>query len=324
MDSTERVRNVILGHAVDRQPIYGWVAANLSEEISAKWGSVEAFEDKYEFDMAHIFGGPSPVKKEILDKIFFKEGEITPEALVEEDFLASPDNDADYEIVKNAILHHKARGRFCYVQTPGFFEMYNGVFGIQNHLMYLLLYPDELKEIYARQAEWTIRFADKCIELGIDMIHISDDWGSQKDLMFNPEIWYELIYPNLKKVIDHVHSRGVFVSLHSDGCINKVTDGIVDLGFDLVHPWQESSGMSYNTYLEKYSDKFAILGGVCVQTAIGLLPQKRLEEEIRRVFKTLKGKRWICCTTHYVQNHCSVEDLEFAYDLIYKLARGEQ
>ena len=324
MNGTERVRNVILGREVDHQPIYGWVAANLSEEISEKWGSVEACEDKYEFDMAHIFGGPSSVRNDILDRILEEEGEITPDVLVKEDFLGSPDNDSDYENIKNAILHHKERGRFCYVQTPGFFEHYNGVFGIQNHLMYLLLYPDELKEIYARQAEWTIKFADKCIELGADMIHISDDWGSQKDLMFNPEIWYELIYPNLKKVVEHVHSRGVFASLHSDGCINKVTDGITDIGFDLVHPWQESSGMSYNTYLNKYSDKFAILGGVCVQTAIGLLPQKQLGEEIRRVFKTLKGKRWICCTTHYVQNHCSVEDLEFAYDLIYKLARGEE
>ena len=79
--------------------------------------------------------------------------------------------------------------------------------------------------------------------------------------------------------------------------------------------------MGYDLYLEKYADKFAILGGVCVQSAIGLLPQPELEKEIRRVFATLKGKRWICCTSHFVQDHCSMEDLEFAYDLIYKLAR---
>ena len=57
MNSTERVRNTILGKPVDRQPIYGWVFANLTEQISKEWGSVEAFEDAYEFDMAHIFGG---------------------------------------------------------------------------------------------------------------------------------------------------------------------------------------------------------------------------------------------------------------------------
>ena len=79
--------------------------------------------------------------------------------------------------------------------------------------------------------------------------------------------------------------------------------------------------MSYELYLEKYSDRFAILGGVCVQTAVGILPQAQLEAEIRRVFELLKGKRWICCTTHFVQNHCSMEDLTFAFDLIYRLAR---
>ncbi len=36
MNSTERVRNAILGKPVDRQPIYGWVAANLFHEICAK------------------------------------------------------------------------------------------------------------------------------------------------------------------------------------------------------------------------------------------------------------------------------------------------
>ncbi|MBR6765004.1 MAG: hypothetical protein IKM06_00825 [Clostridia bacterium] len=322
MNGTERVKNVILGKAVDRQPIYGWVRANLDDKLKEGWGSADNFEDAYEFDMAHIFGGPNPVKKDILDKLFKENGEITPELLLKEDYLSSPLNDEDYTAVKAVIQANKSRGRFCYVQTPGFFEQYNGVFGIQNHLMYLLLYPDEIKEIYRRQAEWTIQFADKCIELGADMIHISDDWGSQKDLMFNPDIWYEFIYPNLKKVVDHVHSKGVFASLHSDGCIKKVVDGIVDIGFDVVHPWQESAGMDYDTYLEKYSDKFAILGGICVQTAIGLLPKEELEQEIKRVFNILKGKRWICCTTHFVQDHCTLEDLRMAFDLIYKLARS--
>ena len=52
MNSTERVRATIIGQPIDRQPIYGWVSFNLGNEITARWGSVEAFEDKYEFDMA--------------------------------------------------------------------------------------------------------------------------------------------------------------------------------------------------------------------------------------------------------------------------------
>ncbi|MBQ2748283.1 MAG: hypothetical protein IJF34_00720 [Clostridia bacterium] len=321
MNSTERVKNTILGLPVDRQPIYGWVSANLSEEITEKWGSVAAFEDHYEFDMAHIFGGPGSFRQEVLDRIQAENEEMTPDLLLEEDIFTNPDRMEDYADLKASIDFHKERGRFCYVQTPGFFEQFNGVFGIENQLLYLAMYPDELDELYRRQAEWTVRFADKCIELGADMIHISDDWGAQKDLMFNPKLWWEIIYPHMKRVVDHVHSRGVFVSLHSDGCILKVLDGVEALGLDLVHPWQESAGMDYDLYLKKYSNKFAILGGICIQTALGILDQKELEAEIRRVFGKLRGKRWACCTTHFVQDHCSMEDLEFAFDLIYKLAR---
>ena len=79
--------------------------------------------------------------------------------------------------------------------------------------------------------------------------------------------------------------------------------------------------MSYDLYLEKYQNKFALLGGICIQTKLGLVSRDELEADIRRVFGLLRGKRWICCTTHFVQNHCSIADLALAYDLIYKLAR---
>ena len=323
MNSTERVTNTILGKPVDRQPIYGWVFENLRNEITQAFGSVEDFEDHYEFDMAHLFGGPGAFKKDVLDRLTAENEELTPDLLAEADVFASPDRMEDYAGVAGALRFHKQRDRFCYVQTPGFFEQFNGVFGIENQLLYLAMYPDELGELYRRQADWTIRFAGHCIDLGVDMIHISDDWGAQNNMMFSPKLWWELIYPNMKRVVDYVHSRGAFASLHSDGCVMKVADGIAELGLDVVHPWQESAGMSYDVYLDRYSDKFAILGGVCVQTMLGILPRDRLEAEIRRVFSTLKGRRWICCTTHFVQNHCSIEDLKFAYDLIYRLARGE-
>lgn len=321
MTGQERVRNTILGGNTDRQPIYGWVYANLTDRINERWGSVAAFEDHYEFDMAHIFGGPGVFRKDVLKRIMDSEGEVPPDLLLSEDYYLPNDDERQYERVRKAIEFHHGRGRFCYVQTPGFFECFNSAFGIENQLAYLLIYTDEIAELYRRHTDWIIRYADRCIDAGADMIHISDDWGSQKDLLFSPELWYELIYPNMKRVADHVHSRGVFASLHSDGCVAKVADGIASLGFDLVHPWQENAGMSYELYLEKYADKFAILGGVCVQSAIGILPREELEAEIRRVFRTLKGRRWICCTSHFVQEHCSTDDLEFAFDLIYKLAR---
>ncbi|MBQ3706816.1 MAG: hypothetical protein II889_02805 [Clostridia bacterium] len=321
MDSTERVKRTILGLPTDRQPIYGWVSANLTNELNEAYGSVAAFEDRYEFDMSHIFGGPGSFRGDVIERVRRENDELTPDLLLDEDIFTDPDNLAEYRNIQDAMAFHKERGRFCYLQTPGFFEQFNGVFGIENQLLWLAMYPQELDELYRRQAEWTVKFAGHAIDLGIDMVHISDDWGAQRDLMFSPKLWREIVFPHMKRVVDYVHSRGCFCSLHSDGCIAKVTDGIAELGIDLVHPWQESAGMSYDLYLEKYQNTFAILGGICIQTVLGLLPQDELEREIRRVFGLLRGKRWVCCTTHFVQNHCTIADLAFAYDLIYKLAR---
>ena len=321
MDSTERVKRTILGLPTDRQPIYGWVSANLTNELNEAYGSVAAFEDRYEFDMSHIFGGPGSFRGDVIERVRRENDELTPDLLLDEDIFTDPDNLAEYRNIQDAMAFHKERGRFCYLQTPGFFEQFNGVFGIENQLLWLAMYPQELDELYRRQAEWTVKFAGHAIDLGIDMVHISDDWGAQRDLMFSPKLWREIVFPHMKRVVDYVHSRGCFCSLHSDGCIAKVTDGIAELGIDLVHPWLESAGMSYDLYLEKYQNTFAILGGICIQTVLGLLPQDELEREIRRVFGLLRGKRWVCCTTHFVQNHCTIADLAFAYDLIYKLAR---
>ena len=321
MNGTQRVRNVLLGKTVDRQPIHGWVKDGMSKPIIETFGSVEAFEDKYEFDMAHIFGGPVIYNRELLNKIKEEHGELTPDLLMDVDFFVDADNLEDYRPVKEGIEYHKKKGRFCYVQTPGFVEAFNHVFGIENHLMYLVLYPEEIIALYKRQCEWNLKFVEHVIDLGADCVHISDDWGAQNNLMFSPAMWREYVYPNMKRMVDYIHSRGVFASLHSDGCIIPVTEGIKELGFDMVHPWQESAGMSYDYYLENHADDFTILGGVCVQTVLGMLPREELEAEIRRVFQKLKGKRWICCTTHFVQSHCSIEDLIYAFDLIYQLAR---
>lgn len=321
MNSTERVKNMLQGKTFDRQPIYGWLFANLEEQINARWGSVANFEDKYQFDMAHIFGGPIGLNRELAYRIGEENGELTPDLLVNVDIWPKLDNPKDFDDIKRALEHHKKRDRFCYIQTPGFFEHFNSVFGIENQLMYLALYPEDIFTLYSKHVEWQKEFADKCIDLGVDCIHISDDWGSQKDLMFSPDTWQDLIYPNAKKIADFVHSRGAFISLHSDGCVKRVADGIAEIGFDLVHPWQENAGMGHDLYVEKYADKFAIMGGICVQSAIGLLPKDQLEHEIRRVFNNLKGKRWVCCTSHFVQEHCELDHLEFAFDLIYKLAR---
>ncbi len=315
MLSRERVINTIRHQPADRIPLYGWVGANMSDPITAAFGSVAAFEDHYAFDYAHLFGGPG----------CYAAGTVT-EGIEPGDLLDIPMTDPNdmsaYASVTEGIRHHKEeRGRFVYMQTPGIFEANNGVFGIENHLAYMRLYEDEIAEVYRRQAEWNRAFAMNCLDLGVDMVHVSDDWGAQRGLLFHPDLWWQLIYPNHKITCDAVLARGAFLSVHSDGNVNQVIDGIIDLGYHVVHPWQESAGMSLDCYHANYRHAFTVMGGLDVQATIGFGKLDVLEHEITRVLRLFADGGLLFCTTHFVQAHCTLDELVFAYDLAYRLVR---
>ncbi|MCK5757670.1 MAG: hypothetical protein KAH14_01145 [Clostridiales bacterium] len=322
MNSRQLTAKVIRGEKTNRTPVYGWVSANLDKEITAEFGSVRNFEDHYEYDLAHIFGGPRPYKKGQFKELIESGEEITPEMVLDISMQPADDETALANVKKRLDFYQADRERFCYMQTPGIFEFHNDVFGMENHMIQMILEPDQMKEVYKRQAEWNKKYSESIIELGIDMIHISDDWGAQNDLMFSKDTWLDMIMPYTKITADYVKSTGTFLSLHSDGNINRVLPEIRDLGFDILHPWQETAGMSYETFLNKYSTDFGIMGGLCIQSTLGFGDLDNVKSEIERVFGILKGKRWIFCTTHFVQDHCSMKELVFAYDLAVKLARG--
>ena len=318
MNGKERVTNVILNKKADRMPIYGWINNHeFHQKIMEKYGSPEEFFDKYEFDMYHLFPPALPVIISPYYASTFFDDELPAVQFT------NPD-DMPYRDIKPVMsLHSAQKGRFVYAQTPGCFEFFNGVWGIENHLAYLLLHTEQIREIYEKLADWTVGYVNNLIDLGVDMIHISDDWGAQTGMLFSDEIWRRLVRPYHKKVAAAVKKRGVFLSLHSDGNVMSVLDGICEIGFDVVHPYQESAGMSYDTYLNKYRGNFVIHGGLDVQTTIGFGDYAKLESEIRRVFGLFRDGGLLFCTTHMIQPHCSVDEAEFAYDLIYNLVRTE-
>jgi uroporphyrinogen decarboxylase len=318
MESRERVIATINHRPVDRMPRYGWLG-NLDDVISEKYGSVRAFEDKYGFDLHHAWGNPWQFTSEAIAHIEGPDGVGLPERVLEAP-MHDPDDAQKYEKLEAQIRHHKVeRNRFIYVQSPGFFENYNKLFGIENHLMYLLMYPEELHAIYRRQAEWSIRWAMNCLDLGVDMIHISDDWGAQTGMMFSPQTWRDLIFPYHKMVIDAVKARGAFVSLHCDGNVSAILDGIVELGFDVMHPFQESAGMDLTRYMRDYARHFTVMGGIDVQTTLGFGDLVKLRAELERIISMFRDGGMLLCTTHSVQEHCSLEELEYCYDSIVEL-----
>ena len=181
-------------------------------------------------------------------------------------------------------------------------------------------------EVYRRQAAWNRQFALNCIDLGIDMIHVSDDWGGQSQLLFSPDVWWRLIYPCHQVTCEAVRACGGYLSLHCDGHFQPIIDGVIRLGYQVVHPYQESAGMYLRDYQRRYAGRFVVMGGLDVQTTVGFGKRDVLRAEIERVLTMFRDGGLLFCTTHFIQAHCTIEELTLAFDLAYewsrRLARG--
>ena len=123
----------------------------------------------------------------------------------------------------------------------GPFERLHMLMGFENALCAMLMDPEEVTAFFDAFMEWKLKLMDKVVELyKPDVLMFHDDWGTQHSMFFSPEMWRELLKPQIKKAVDHAHELGVIFEMHSCGFIEPIVPDFVELGID---SWQ---GMEIN------------------------------------------------------------------------------
>lgn len=328
MTGLDRVTCAVNHREGDRCPIYCWVFGQpgVSDEINERFGSFEAFADHLDLDMIQAFPAGGPCHSGYFPKDKVQQDPTFGAVLEVEDALEVPFGEVHAESIYAPIRHavevdKGQKGRAVWVQTPGVFEAANGWLGLQNQLMAVALSPDLLARFYGRIADWSCAYIDHCAEIGVDCIHISDDWGMQNGLLFRPEVWHQYIKPATKRIVDQAKAHGLWVSLHSDGDISSILPDVVELGFDVCHPLQESAGVDIGWVKRTLGDRLTMYGGLDVQATLGRLDRDGVANEVRRVMRLVKqGGGAIFCTSHMVQPGTPIDDVLAAYDVVHQEA----
>ncbi|MCL2391692.1 MAG: methyltransferase [Oscillospiraceae bacterium] len=97
---------------------------------------------------------------------------------------------------------------------------------------------EEVKAFFEKLTDLYIRIFDKYITYfpKVDGFFVHDDWGSQKETFFSPELVAEMIVPYMKRVTDFLHVKGKCCELHSCGQILKQVPNIIAAGWDAWNP----------------------------------------------------------------------------------------
>jgi hypothetical protein len=141
----------------------------------------------------------------------------------------------------------------------GWFERLISFMGFEGAAMALI--DEDQQEaalaLFDRLADCYISIIDRFLEYfpGIDFFYMHDDWGSQRETFFSPDVVKEMIVPSMRKVTDHIHSLGRIAELHSCGQIMKQVPNMIAAG------WDTWSGQSMNDSValyEQYGDKIVL------------------------------------------------------------------
>ena len=172
----------------------------------------------------------------------------------------------------------------------GQFERMNQLIGMENALCAFYEYPDEVHEFFEAMCEYKL----KCIELAHkylkpDVIHMHDDWGTNNNMFFSPEIWREFIKPLEKRYADRIHELGMLYMHHSCGYITQIIGDLVEVGVDIIEPMNVSNDI--DSIFEQYGDKITICG--CIDNQVLDHPdttEEGIRAEVRKTMDKYVGK----------------------------------
>ena len=192
---------------------------------------------------------------------------------------------------------------------------------MENALEDLLLHKDKVHRLFQELCDFYVGIIERVHnEAGCDGVYVTDDLGSQQNLMFSPDIFREMFLPYYKKIVEACHKNGLHFWLHSCGNIERIMPDLIELGVDVLHPIQKFA-MSEEDTAEKYSGKLCFMCGMDVQDVMPFGTPEQVRADVNRLANIFKadGGRMIFSMGNGVTPNIPIENLYALYDEVYRL-----
>jgi len=139
--------------------------------------------------------------------------------------------------------------------------------GFDNFLMDLALDPVYAAELLERITNIQLVLIKRFLTLGVDGGYFGDDYGAQKNLLFSPRLWRQLIKPRLKRLFAPFLEAGLPVLMHSDGQIAEILPDLVEIGLSAYNPVQPEV-VDHAWLHDTFGTQLAYYGGISTQTVL--------------------------------------------------------
>ena len=241
--------------------------------------------------------------------------EIVGHPLAEDDAISSyqppdPTRPELYDASRQMIRDFKDEYWIVGVTVTTIFETAWALRGYEQLMLDMSLNPDLANAIMEIPYRYHLTAAKKLVELGVDMIWIGDDMGTQDRMLISPKMWRQFFKPRMANFIMEIKSLNpnLKVAYHTDGKVDPIIPDLIEIGLDVLNPIQPAS-MDPAQIKKEYGDHLCFWGTIDEQRTLPFGKPSEVEAEIRHRLRTVgKDGGLILSPTHHVQLDTPLEN----------------
>ena len=202
---------------------------------------------------------------------------------------------------------------------PGVFQRVTWLRRMELVLTDVMLRPQMARTLLNKLADFHEAYYDRYLEAGggrIDILYVTDDYGSQKGLLMGPSTWRTYIAGNLKRLADVAHTHGAKFMLHSCGGVWDLIPDLIDAGVDILDPIQtQARGMNPAELKAAYGHALSFHGAIDTQTTLPFGSVDDVRREVRGRIEVMgRSGGYILSPTHNIQPDTPLENILAMYE----------
>ena len=182
--------------------------------------------------------------------------------------------------------------------------------GLEQMLMDLVLNRDLAERILDIPYKYHLAAAKKLVEIGVDMIWVGDDMGTQQTMLIAPEQWRQIFKPRMANFVSTLKkiNPDIKIAYHSDGNIYQIIADLIEIGLDVLNPIQPAC-MDPAKVKKDFGHKLCFWGTMDEQYTLPFGTAGDVEGEVKKRLKTIgKDGALIIGPTHHVQLDTPLEN----------------
>jgi len=174
---------------------------------------------------------------------------------------------ADWQALATYRLPQFPEEKYAVGDGGNLFERMQWLRGYENLMVDLVT---RRKEIYVMRdmiVDYNLGLISRSLECGVDGIGFADDWGTQRGLMINPQLWREFFKPAYRRMFDEVRKAGKHIFFHSDGYIMDIIPDLIELGVDVLSE-AELQVNGIDALASQFGGRICFLGNLDTQSIL--------------------------------------------------------